>query len=88
MKGDLKQYNYPTSETEFNLEYVYDDQMRSNGGTLTHKKNNKKTRYKPHSYNTEKHKKKHRSVSKSKTVRYHRKRQHRNKSKKKHNKTN
>jgi hypothetical protein len=37
---------------------------------------------------TNKNKKKHRSVSKSKTVRYHRKRQHRNKSKKKHNKTN
>jgi hypothetical protein len=37
---------------------------------------------------TNKNKKKHRSISKSKTVRYHRKRQHRNKSKKKHNKTN
>jgi hypothetical protein len=89
MKGDLTQYKNPTPETEFNLESIlYNDSTLSHGGTLTHKKNNNKTRYKPHSYNTEKHKKKHRSVSKRKTVRYHRKRQHRNKSKKKHNKTN
>ena len=49
--------------------------------------NNEDMKYKAGSSLTYK-RKEHRSVSKSKTVRYHRKRQHRNKSKKKHNKTN